>query len=172
METLINSFLNYVKVEKGLAPNTIAAYKRDLNKFAAFIKKRGPDDYHGVARRHRRISGGALSEPSRQPDVWRAIWFRCAISFKFARMEDIITDRSYAEHGVAQGPEIAASLSAHGGSGPVAGAAGSLRTPYGLRDRAMIEVLYSTGLARLGIDRSASLRLGHAHGLLALHREG
>src|SRR6266852_6737661 len=41
MEGTINAFLSHLKVEKGLAQNTITAYRRDLAKFAAFISKRG-----------------------------------------------------------------------------------------------------------------------------------
>src|SRR5215813_2489234 len=36
----INSYLNHVRVEKGLSPNTLTAYRRDLVKFEAFVKKR------------------------------------------------------------------------------------------------------------------------------------
>src|SRR5215469_6251852 len=36
----INAFLNHVRVEKGLSPNTLTAYRRDLTKFETFAKKR------------------------------------------------------------------------------------------------------------------------------------
>ena len=35
----ISSFVTHVKVEKGLSPNTVEAYHRDLVKFEAFAKK-------------------------------------------------------------------------------------------------------------------------------------
>src|SRR3984957_9151749 len=36
----ISSFVTHVKVEKGLSPNTVEAYRRDLLKFEVFAKKR------------------------------------------------------------------------------------------------------------------------------------
>src|SRR5258707_5283809 len=36
----ISSFLTHVQVEKGLATNTLSAYRRDLAKFEDFSKKR------------------------------------------------------------------------------------------------------------------------------------
>src|ERR1700692_3757935 len=36
----ISSFLTHVQVEKGLASNTLSAYRRDLAKFDDFAKKR------------------------------------------------------------------------------------------------------------------------------------
>jgi integrase/recombinase XerD len=36
---LVSGFLDYLKVEKGLAPLTIAAYTTDLGQFAAFLEK-------------------------------------------------------------------------------------------------------------------------------------
>jgi len=40
LDALISAFLNYIKVEKGLAANTSSAYARDLRKFARFAEQR------------------------------------------------------------------------------------------------------------------------------------
>jgi integrase/recombinase XerD len=37
---LLNSFLDYLKVEKGLAPLTVSAYRSDLEQFSEFVLKR------------------------------------------------------------------------------------------------------------------------------------
>ncbi len=37
---LLNSFLDYLKVEKGLAPLTVAAYRSDLDQYSEFLLKR------------------------------------------------------------------------------------------------------------------------------------
>ena len=40
MEAFVESFLNYLSVERGLAKNTIASYHQDLKAFLAFVKSR------------------------------------------------------------------------------------------------------------------------------------
>src|SRR5262249_29882151 len=41
MESEIRTFLNSLRVEKGLSYNTLEAYRRDIEKFAAFASERG-----------------------------------------------------------------------------------------------------------------------------------
>ena len=49
MEELIQQFLDYLSVERGLAPNTIQSYGRDLRCFASFLKKRNIESIEGVS---------------------------------------------------------------------------------------------------------------------------
>lgn len=44
MKEFIEDFLNYLSVERGLAENTLLAYRRDLSKYSAYLKKQGIDD--------------------------------------------------------------------------------------------------------------------------------
>ncbi|MCK5512734.1 MAG: site-specific integrase, partial [Thermodesulfovibrionia bacterium] len=39
----VERFLNFLTVEKGLAANTIIAYRNDMNKFQKYLKKTGKD---------------------------------------------------------------------------------------------------------------------------------
>lgn len=47
----IEEFLNYLAVERGLAQNTLLAYRRDLLKYAAFLKQRRITDAAKVSRK-------------------------------------------------------------------------------------------------------------------------
>lgn len=39
MKELINEFLNYLSLERGLSDNTISAYRRDLNKYITYLER-------------------------------------------------------------------------------------------------------------------------------------
>jgi len=140
----ISSFLTYVKVEKGLSSNTVSAYRRDLVKFDVFAQKR-------------KLS---LETVSRDDLVdFLASLYRLKLEsrtvarhlvtlrnfFRFAQIQELITTDPSIN---LESPKIRRSLP------------GYLRleeverlleqpdsaTALGLRDRAMLEVLYSTGL--------------------------
>ena len=48
----IEEFINYLAVERGLANNTLLAYRRDLLKYARFLKKKNVSDADSVIRKY------------------------------------------------------------------------------------------------------------------------
>ncbi len=55
MKSIIEEFITYISVERGLAKNTLLAYRRDLNKYATVLHKAGVALPEGIRREH--ISG-------------------------------------------------------------------------------------------------------------------
>lgn len=49
MEKYLSSFLTYVSSEKGLSPNTIISYKRDISFFLKFLKERKRKSLGGIS---------------------------------------------------------------------------------------------------------------------------
>ncbi|MFA7255390.1 MAG: site-specific tyrosine recombinase XerD [Candidatus Omnitrophota bacterium] len=49
---LYDAFLDYLSVEKGLAKNTLDAYRQDLSRYDAFLKKEKVSDWSKVSRTH------------------------------------------------------------------------------------------------------------------------
>jgi len=144
ISAVISSYLMHVRVEKGLSVNTISAYKRDLQKFDEFARKRklvlesvGRDDLVDFLAGLYRLKLESRTV-ARQLVTLRNF-------FRFAQIQDLIADDPSIN---LESPKIRRHLP------------GYLRleeveklleqpdsgTPMGLRDRAMLEVLYSTGL--------------------------
>ena len=150
----ISSFLTHAQVEKGLAVNTLSAYRRDLAKFEEFAKKR-------------RLALVAVKRDD-LVDFLASLYRQKLESKTVAR--HLVTLRNFFRH--AQVEElIAEDPTAHLESPKIRRSLpGYLRldevekllelpdqtTPLGLRDRAMLEVLYSTGLR---VSELTSLRV-------------
>ena len=41
MDRLLDQFINYLRIERGLAKNTIVSYSRDLLRFSRFLEDQG-----------------------------------------------------------------------------------------------------------------------------------
>jgi integrase/recombinase XerD len=150
----ISSFLTHVQVEKGLATNTLSAYRRDLAKFEDFAKKRKL----------------ALTAVKRDDLVdFLASLYRQKLESKTVARH-LVTLRNFFRHAQVQ-ELISEDPTAHLESPKIRRSLpGYLRldevekllelpdqtTPLGLRDRAMLEVLYSTGLR---VSELTSLRV-------------
>jgi integrase/recombinase XerD len=144
LEAEIRAFLNYLRVEKGLATNTLHAYRRDLAKFAEFAAKRG-------------LTLEQFTH-SNVIDFLRTLYLRKLDSRTVAR--HLVTIRhlfrfAFTEGMIKEDPAANVAAPKFRRSLPeflsVAEVDRLLRQPdvtstLGLRDKAMIELLYSTGL--------------------------
>ena len=52
MKEFINEFMNYLSVERGLAQNTLSAYRRDLSKYIDHLSQKGVKSTSQVKREH------------------------------------------------------------------------------------------------------------------------
>ena len=145
MESTIHVFLSYLRVEKGLSQNTILAYGRDLKRFAEFLRKRHKLQVEDV---NRDDVVDFLSSLYKEKLDSRSV-ARYLVSlrglYKFAMMENLVT-LDPTEN--LESPKIRSSLPTYLRVEEIDKLlqAPNLSTPLGLRDRAMLEVLYSTGL--------------------------
>jgi integrase/recombinase XerD len=48
VQRALRTYLDHLAVERGLAPNTLSSYRRDLRRYAAFLAGRGVTDLAGV----------------------------------------------------------------------------------------------------------------------------
>ena len=139
-----NAFLTHVRVEKGLSSNTVAAYRRDLIKFDVFAKKRKLT--LSTVRRDDLVD--FLSSLYRQKLESRTVARNLVTLrnfFRFAQVQELIKeDPSFS----LESPKIRRTLPGYLRLDEVEKLLSqpNERTPIGLRDRAMFEVLYSSGL--------------------------
>jgi integrase/recombinase XerD len=144
MQTLITSFINYIKVEKGLAANTLSAYDHDLRKFQAFAEKRGLS-LGAVGRDHIVDFLGDLYRQGLDSRTVARNLVSLRNLFRFALTEEALSADPTLN---LESPKTRRSLPSYLRMEDVDRLLNQpdASTPQGLRDRAILEVLYSTGL--------------------------
>ena len=144
LEADVRAFLSYLRVEKGLADNSIKGYRRDMLKFVEFI---GPDkiDTRDITRSHvvdflRMLYKRKLDARSVARNLVAVRHF-----FRFSLMERFVTEDPSA---TIESPKFRKSLPYFLSVEEVDRllAQPDVLTTVGLRDKAMIELMYSTGL--------------------------
>ncbi|WP_346764826.1 site-specific tyrosine recombinase XerD [Rhodococcus sp. HNM0569] len=151
----VDSFLDHLAVERGAARNTLSSYRRDLRRYAGFLADRSIGDLERVAEQD--VLDFVLL--LRRGDVERGVRPLAASSaaraliavrglHRFATEEGLVrVDVARAVRPPAPArrlpkslplDDVLALIGAVGGSGPADG-------PRAVRDRALLELLYSTG---------------------------
>jgi integrase/recombinase XerD len=138
------AFLNYIRVERGLAANTVEAYARDLAKFSHFCQERRLAPAR-VERRHVADFLGLLYQQGLDSRSVARTLVAVRNFFRFLEQEDVLR-RDPTEH--IESPRTWKRLPKFLTVAEVERllAAPEEKTPRGLRDAAMLEVLYATGL--------------------------
>ena len=150
MKQAVEQFLNYTTVERGLSPNTLAAYRNDLTQFVEFLQSRDSSlQSHGS---WKRVGTDALTafvldlHKRGYSDKTKTRKVASAKAFFGFLLEEGVVDKNpmedFSSPGVGESlpetlsvEEVEALLSV-----------GEAGTPMSLRDRAIIEVMYATGV--------------------------
>jgi integrase/recombinase XerD len=145
VDAAIDAYLSYVRVEKGLADNTVDAYGRDLAALAASLAKLGAVDVADVRSSHVLLhlvelakSGSGVRTQARHLVAIRQL-------FRFLLKEKVLVTDPVVD---IEMPKPTKKLPQFLGVDEVERLlrAPDPTTARGLRDHAMLEVLYATGL--------------------------
>ena len=145
MDDLLDSFLSYLVVEKGLSENTLESYGRDLKKFLLFIKSRGITSA-------REIKYGDILDfmtRSREEGLNATTIVRSMVSvkqfFKYLLSEKVLSEDPTAHIKTPKMKKAIPGVISLDDVESILGAPDE-STPEGLRDAAMLEILYATGI--------------------------
>ncbi len=159
MERLVDEFLNWITLEKGLSPGTAAAYAADLRGLAESLRQQGLDDPLQWRREHilDYLEQGHAAGLRPATIARRLVAIR--VFFRYLVQERVIpgdpTDvmdgprLSRVLPGLLSAAEVDALLGAYQGSGPLE-----------RRNRAILETFYATGMR---VSELAALRTDGLH---------
>jgi integrase/recombinase XerD len=169
-QPIVDRFLDALWIEDGLAANTLAAYRRDLALLAAWLARekgreisaaRESDLLGYVAFRH---AGSRATSANRRLTVFKR-FFRWAL-----REQLVCEDPTLRLHNAKQPMRVPKLLSEAQVEALLA--APDVTTPLGQRDRAMLELMYASGLRVSELVTIKTVRVGLAEGALRVTGKG
>lgn len=168
---LVDAYLDYARVERGLSANTVAAYGRDLNGFCAFLSEQGVEDFAAV---DLGIVSGWLSSLGNRGLSPRSSARKLSALRSFMRF-------LVQEDAVERDPTRLAARAKLGRRLPRPLTqeqvlrlldAPSSTSPRGLRDRAMLSLMYSSGLRVSELVQLQRRDVDLVRGVLVAHGKG
>ena len=155
MQEYLELFLDYLNAERGLSPNTVSSYANDLKKYFRFLLSNGIKHISQIEKTHiinfiekERTQGSALSSIARRLSSLKS-FHRFLLREKIVRIDPSSTIESprlwKKIPQVLDAKEVERLLSSP-----------NIRKPRGLRDKAILELLYASGLR---VSELGSLRV-------------
>ena len=142
-EVVLKSFLDHLRIEKGLSPNSITAYDRDLRKFALFITSETLDfsslTEEDISRYEASLKGLSLSPASinRAISALKSFYLYLGIEYEIANPMQAVERRKLTR-------KLPKALTVSEITSLI-DATKRLDSPISLRDFALLELLYGTG---------------------------
>ena len=142
---LIEAFAVHVELEKGLSTNSVAGYFSDLEQCAGFLKSLGVKDWTAVRSEHISLWISSLSGDDYAVSSLARKLTSIRLMARFLVRKHIRND-DFSE--LLSGPKMTRRIPQTLNVEEVDRLlnAPDLNTPYGLRDKAMLELFYSSGL--------------------------
>jgi len=135
---LLDAFCDALWLEDGLSKNTISSYRADLSQLGWFLKKKFPEVQEADLFSFLASRKGRASSAARRVSTLKRFYRYCL------RERLVAADPSLKLDPPKRVPRFPKSLSESDVEALLA--APDIATPRGLRDRAMLETLYATGL--------------------------
>lgn len=159
MQVLVDQFLDYISLERGLSPHTRSAYASDLTRWLAFLQRKGVHTANAVSRKHildyllwEKDEGLGATSLAR-----RLVAIR--VFLRYLQQEGLLGSNVTESM---DSPRLWRLLPETLSPSEVERLLESpdLKRKLGLRDRAMLETLYGTGLR---VSELCNLALDHLH---------
>ena len=145
MNQYLDLFLNYLLVEKGLSRNTLEAYSRDIGRYLNHLESRGHDNFSRVSPLDAAAFIAALKDAGISPRSRARALSAMRMFHRFLIIENYCELNPTAVMETPKtGGKLPSILSSREVEQLLMSAAGN--APVDIRDRAMLEVLYATGL--------------------------
>ncbi|ALJ20966.1 site-specific tyrosine recombinase XerD [Microbacterium sp. No. 7] len=153
LDRAVDGYLRHISIERGLSEHTVAAYRRDLAGYVEWLAERGIDDTDDVTAE--RVAEFVATRAAAQPPPAATSLARLQSSVRglhrFLVREEAATDDPTARLRPPKTPQrlpkaltIDQVTSLLDAAGPEPGAVAETDV-VGLRDRALLELLYATG---------------------------
>lgn len=159
MDEQIKEYLHYLTIERGLSFNTRASYERDLKQYLLFLEEKGVKDWQDVDRYTVVDFLALLSQEGKASTTITRMISSLRRFHQFLRQERY-TDHDPMQH--IESPKKAQKLPQTLSLAEVERliATPDTSTTLGIRDRAILEVMYATGLR---VSELIGLKLGDIH---------
>ena len=159
MKEFIESFLNYLSVERGLAKNTIISYREDLNSYAGFLNRHSIDTLSKTTKNdvinfmlYQKDKGLAANSVARRLAAIK-------VFYRFLARERILkTDPTSLIDSPKLWKKIPETLTYNEVEALLSQP--NIRDKQGIRDRAILETLYATGMR---VSEAVNLKLDNVN---------
>jgi integrase/recombinase XerD len=159
MHQSLDRFLNYLIVEKGLSKNTIEAYSHGLNRFLNYLRRKGMEEVREISKLDIREFLLFLKKKGLSSKTLARNLVSIRVFMRFLTEESILSANPAEE---IESPKTAKTL-------PEILSLEEVETlleqpdtqiPQGMRDRAMLEMLYATGMR---VSELTQLQVNNVH---------